>query len=205
MSYGNDYFDNSPSSLGDYYGQGGSSVSLGSATSTLLISSGANAIVPGSGAVVAAGLGIFGKLFGGADDARKQRVAWTLAQANAGSPTAAALIVAAPENVADDEKGFWRTAFTQIDPTVLSLSTRLYPFGLWPKGQPDFYSDVNGQTHRAIVSEVNQVNQTPPVPSSTTLPGMRSTAPFNWTPILIGGGLTLGAIAFAGRRRRSRR
>lgn len=183
---------------------------IGSATSTALISVGANAVVPGSGVFVGTGLSLLNSLFGGGqDDARKVRVAWTLQEANQNSPTAAAIIDAAPGNVADDEAGFWRTALTQVSPAILAHARQLYPSGYWPKNLPDFYTDVNGATHQQILREVSAGGgiNAPAVSSSSGvgLPAMQTTAPFNWTPILIASGLGLAAVAFALTRPNGRR
>lgn len=183
---------------------------LSGTTSTLLLSAGANAVVPGSGAFVGTGLSILDSLFGGTatNDKRVVRVNWTLQEANQGSTTAAALIVAAPDNVANDEAGYWRTALTKVNPMVLAQSTALYPFGLWPKGLPDFYTDVTGQTHQAIVREVQAAGGSPtsPTPAAQMLGPMTSSAPYNYVPVLIVGGLSLAAFFYAqsgNRRRRS--
>lgn len=184
---------------------------LGNTASTLLLSTGANALIPGSGVFVGTGLSFLNSFFGGgADDARKKRAAWTLQEANQGSPTAAALIVAAPDNVANDEAPFWRAALAQVNPQILAYSTQLYPFGLWPKGQPDFYTDVGGATHQQILKEVSGaggISSSPATVSSqgTALPPMQTTAPFNWTPIWIAGGLGAIAVGFAVTRPRGRR
>lgn len=153
---------------------------------------------------------------GGANDRQRQaRAAWTLSEANQGSPLAAAIIVAAPANVANDEAPFWRSAHDAVRPDMLSAATMQYPGGFWPKGQPDFFTDTNGATHRAIVAEVQSAGGTPtPVLSPSTTSG-----PYLMTPtsapslrlnntLLIGVPLAAAALYFATRSpapRRSRR
>lgn len=89
------------------------------------------------------------------DRARATREAWTLQMAQQGSPTAAAIIIAAPSNVSGNESGGWRGELSQIPAAVLAAAQSIYgPSGWWPKGQPDFYTDLAGPTHTKIVAEV---------------------------------------------------
>lgn len=152
---------------------------------------------------------------GGANDRQRQaRAAWTLSEANQGSPLAAAIIREAPNNVANDEAGFWTAALSQVRQDILNAAQVKYPGDIWPKGQPDFFTDTNGATHRSIVAEVQAAggSPTPMTPSNTS-------GPYYMTPtsapggrisnntLLIGAGLAAAGIYFATRppARRSRR
>lgn len=129
----------------------------------------------GAGPVTGALAGNFlSSLFGGSarDKQRQARTAWTLSEANQGSPLAAAVIVAAPANVANDEAPFWTAALSQVRQDILNAANAKYPNGYWPVNQPDFYTDQNGPTHRAIVAEVQQAGGIPtPVTSTSSSSG----------------------------------
>jgi hypothetical protein len=135
------YFPDNPA-LGARVGGWGDLISLVPIPGSSLIATGVNMATSGGA--------------GGAttDAARQQRVTWTLQQAQQGSPLAAALIVAAPANVGTSEAAMWRAALAQVPDVVLSSADAQYPGGFWPTGQPDFYTDTSGQTHRTIVSQV---------------------------------------------------
>jgi hypothetical protein len=162
---------------------------------------------------------LIGSLFGSSstDTARKTRVAWTLQEANAGSTLAAALIYAAPANVAGDEAPYWRTALNSVRPDILAAAQTRYPQGYWPVGQPDFYTDVNGATHRQIVSEVSSAGgiNTPVTSTSSggliyspgaypTTTGATRIGGMSLSTILIGAGGAFLIYRAATSRRRSR-
>lgn len=183
---------------------------------------GGTAAVVGSAVGTATGIpggtivgGIIGNLFGAGnatDQARQRRVAWTLQQANAGSPTAAALILAAPANVSEHEAPYWRTALNTVSSPVLTQAMQQYGnSGFWDQGGPDFYA--SGPIHQKILTEVSQagggfVAPTSPSPVSiastvfpTTSHGGSLFTPQN---LLLGGGIA-AAIYFATRPRSRRR
>lgn len=146
--------------------------------------------VPGGPIAGAAAGNFLSSLFGGSDvdKQRQARAAWTLSEANQGSPLAAAIIVAAPGNVANDEAPFWQAALSQVRQDMLNAANVKYPTGYWPKGLPDFYTDVNGTTHRAIVAEVQAAGgvSTPPVTPSSS-PYLVSATPYAPTYATAGG------------------
>lgn len=195
---------------------------------------GANALVPGSGVALQVGAktGALDKIFhGGAatDAGRQARADWTELAAKNGSPTAAALIVAAPANVGPNEDAMWTRALSRVPADVLQQAYAMFPSGYWPEGQPDFYTDVSGPTHRQIMSEVGQYNQVAgavggavqgglesimsaiglgpkPMPAVVTPNGTvvtPATRGASVSPLLLGGlALVGGALLFAGKRRR---
>lgn len=138
---------------------------LGMDLSNILLGVGANVIAPGSGTLVAGGSTVITSAMnqlthGGAatDQQRETRVTWTLKEANAGSPLAAALIIAAPANVGSNEARQWQAALSQVNPAVLAQAYQAYPSGFWPEGQPDFYTDIGGPTHQQILREAASGN-----------------------------------------------
>jgi hypothetical protein len=171
-----------------------------------------NAIIPGSGAIVGPVAGLISNLFGGGSKGdsstvaqeRETRVSWTYQQAVQGSPLAAALIMAGAAND-PTYASYWNSALQQLaqsNPDVLAAARATYPAGYWPVGQPDFYTDVTGETHTQVLTEVLQAGGTQ-LASSTSLSPMLTTAGYNYTPLLIAGGLGLAALLiFNGRRRR---
>lgn len=139
---------------------------------SLAIDLGATALGGAPGAVVSTvGSSLLGNLTGAATDAaRTAREQWTLQMAQQGSPLAAAIIVAAPNNVSGNEASGWRSVLTQVPASVMALANQQYPGGYWPVGQPDFYTDTNGATHRTIVAQVQ---------AATTANGVGTGAPLS--------------------------
>ncbi len=115
--------------------------------------------IPGA-SQIAAGVNLATSATGGTatDQQRQARVDWTVQQAQAGSTTAAAIIIAGPANTASHEAPMWRAALGQVPDVVLQSAYAQYPSGYWPVGQADFYTDTAGATHQRIVSEVRQAS-----------------------------------------------
>lgn len=184
---------------------------LGSAETTALLTAGANAIVPGSGTVIGIAATL-SHLFGGnaTDAARLKRVNWTGDMARQRSMTASRIIVAGPFNTSGNEHQMWTAMLPAIPADLLAAVRAENPNGWWPVGQADFFTDVNGATHTQIVNEAraaggtgfSTVSTTATPTSGSTLPGMTTTAPFNYTPWLIGGAAVVGVLALSSRRRR---
>lgn len=134
-------------------------------------------------------------------DRVKQRIAWTVQMAQAGSVLAAAIVLggAHEQTVNASERQAWADVVSAVPPNTLQLAQARYPGGYWPVGQSDFYSDTTGATHQQITREVNSAaaandadgtnvyapTVTRPVQG---LPPSQTVAAFNWTPYLIAGG-----------------
>src|SRR5581483_981054 len=126
------------------------------------------------GTVVGSASGsIVTRVFGGAgvDAARQERANWTLQMAINGSILAAEIIIAAPANVSNNEAGMWRDALSHVPANVLAAANDATGgLGWWPSGQPDFYTDTNGPTHRTILAQVQAAGASvPTLPPPTTL------------------------------------
>lgn len=177
---------------------------LGSITSTL-VTAGANAIVPGAGTAISTLQRLFGG--GSATDAQRlQRVNWTLGMARQRSTTAVAIILAGPSNTSGNEHQMWTTVLPEVPADLLASVRASMPNGWWPVGQADFFTDVNGATHTQIVNEARAAGGTGFVstssPTATALPGVTTTAGFNYVPWVLGGAAVLGVVVLSRRRRR---
>ncbi len=195
---------------------------LNGAATTTAISVGANLLVPGSGPIVAVGSSVLENLFGGAgeDAARQARVDWFTQAARQGSVIAARMIIAGPANVGGNEKPMWQKAIQAIAGTpALAEASQLGP--AWDSSDDRWSS----RTRAAVESELEQKGQSGTVASSgsssayqapTTvgvtpgivhaIQGMTTTAPYNYTPLLLlGGGLLVAAFVVPTLSRRRRR
>jgi len=196
---------------------------LNGAATTTAISVGANLLVPGSGPIVAVGSNVLENLFGGAgeDAARQARVDWFTQAARQGSVIAARMIIAGPANVGGNEKPMWQKAITAIAGTpALAQASQLGPS--WDSGDDRWSS----RTRARVETELEGMGQSGAVASSgssgayqapstvgvgsgivRSIQGMTTTAPFNYTPWLLGASL-VGLVVFVGpnlsRRRRRR-
>lgn len=136
---------------------------LGFSLTDAAISFGGNAIVPGSGPVIAAvtGSGLLDQFFGGGaatDRKRLERVEWTLALARRGSVTAAKVILEAPNNVGGNERPMWEKARTMIPPDVLQAAYE-DPAQVWITGMPEFYNNPSSSLYQRMTSEAANANQ----------------------------------------------
>lgn len=145
------------------------------------------------------------------DDRVKQRIAWTVQMAQAGSAMAAALVLGGSHepSVNAAERQAWTDVLGAVPSQTMSIAQSRFPNGYWPSGQPDFYSDTGGAVHQTIVREVNNAGASndangtntygpPPGGSGTQgLPPVRTVAPFNWTPFFIAGGALAVMMAFS--------
>lgn len=150
--------------------------------------------------------------FGNDDAKRQQRIDWFVDNANRNSVIAANVIVAAPDNVGGNEAKQWRTALGKVSAAVLA---RTAPGGYWPSSDPDWNMTATRQLVLNELAGNGSMISTPTlVPSSPTpsasspftpvsattgqmLPAMRTTAPFNYMPVIagvVGGGLLLMAL-----------
>lgn len=163
--------------------------------------------IPGA-SLVAAGIATYTGSQGSSTDAqRKLRVDWTLQQAQAGSQTAAAIIVAAPANVGSYEAPMWRAALSQVPEVVMVKADAQYPGGYWPTGAPDFYTDISGTTHRRIQAEVSDASRVGIAIGSGVAQGINTAvASVSRNPAsLVLGVVAVGALGYAllgGRRSR---
>jgi hypothetical protein len=100
----------------------------------------------------------------------------------------------------------WTAVVPAVPADLLAAARAAPPF--WGAGQPDYFTDVNGPIHQQIVAEVQAAGGTgfsstsSSSPNTNMLPAMTSTAAFNFTPWLIGGGLAAGALLLTRRGRR---
>lgn len=199
---------------------------LGDISTSALLGAGANAIVPGSGAIVGTVAGLASTLLGNGsvDKQRADRANWFGNAAVQGSPLAARLVLDAQSQVSANEwQHQWQLWVTQIPQAVRDAAAAL-PMA-WPVGGGDF--NMTAQKN-AVLAQLNALHTAAPASSSsssltmpssgylppsmsprpTMLPGMVTTAPFNWTPLLLGSGILAAALLLAqltggrGRRRR---
>ena len=178
-----------------------------------------------AGAAIGTSAGSSLSAFTGNQDAqRQQRVNWMLQAAQQGSTLAAAIIYGGPANTASHEQGMWASAWQQIPPAIQQAAIAAYPTGAWPVG-----ADFNMTTDRqAIVTQLQQLgvrattgNPTSPTPSGLpttpipgtgltpttptlgfTLPGMTTTAGYNWLPVALIGGAAIIALTSGKKGRR---
>ncbi len=183
---------------------------LGSTTSTLLLSAGANVLVPGSGPIVAVGASLLGNLFGGAgrDAQRQARVDWFNAAAHQNPPSviAARVLLGGITNTAGNESPMWQRAVQSLQgSSVLAQAEALGPY--WDSSDDDSSSKMRARVETELMQlqQAGGSDNSTGMPSSSTraqmLPAMQTTAPFNWTPFVIAGGLGAAALLFSSRRR----
>lgn len=195
---------------------------LGDISTAALIGAGANVLVPGSGALVGTISALASSLTGNGtvDKQRADRANWFGTAAVNGSPLAARLVLDAQSQVSANEwQHQWQPWVSQIPQSVRDAAAVL-PMA-WPVGGGDFNMTAQKQAvlnelnalHAAAPSSSSSSSTTPPasgyVPSrtTTTLPAMTTTAPFNWTPVLFGVGILAAAAivpAITGGRSRRR-
>lgn len=183
-------------------------------------------------AVVKTGSRLVSSIFGGgSEDARRQARANYMADAaSRGSVLAARIVLAAPDNVGSNEARQWIGVRSRIPEDVLSRARAQGPF--WPTGAPFEMPDQVAAIEREL-SAIGQPSSpivggaapfTPPTgptlfpdaggtfptaPSwpagAQSLPPMTTTAPYNYTPLLIGAGVGVALLALMnggnGRRR----
>lgn len=188
--------------------------SLGlSLTTAGIAAAGANFIVPGSGPIVAVGASVLSNLFGNNRDAQRQaNVDWFAQGVRQGSPYAGRIMIGGTQNTGSNETRQWQKAIDSL------LSDPSQPLGAATmraaQAQGAAWNDPNDK-HK-VESEILALNSSSSssyVPSTSTprptsLPTMTTTAPFNWTPVLLGVGILAGAAILpqlTGGRRRSRR
>lgn len=184
---------------------------LGSITTTALVSAGANAIVPGSGPVVAVGFSVLNNLFGGAgrDAQRQARVDWFTQGAKQGSVWAARVILAAPSNVGSNEARQWQNAVSQVLSTArgnAAWSTANQLGGYWDSTDDSMSSKMRAKVENELIAAAQNTasNVGTAGGSRVVSPALMNQAGFDWTPVLLLGGVGLAAAAFRGGRRRSR-
>lgn len=183
--------------------------STSSAVALTLATAGANALVPGSGTAVAVGAGLLTNLFGGAgrDAQRQARCDWFAAAAKQGSILAGRILLGGISNTAGNESPMYQKAVQQLaSSAAMAQAELLGPY--WDS------SDDSASTKMRALVEQDLANSgirtmTPTTPRTTAtggagvmLPAMTTTAPFNYTPWLIGGGVGLFLLTSGGRRGR---
>ncbi|MEP6494498.1 MAG: hypothetical protein ABJF01_17570 [bacterium] len=174
-----------------------------STTENVLLSFGANAIVPGSGPVVAASAGLLAKLFGGSgEDARRQaRVDWFALMASQGSVRAARFLIGGLTNTSGNERPMFQAAIAKLQGTAVMQQAELQ--GPWWDTSDNASSDKSRAAVTAdLAAAGHAVSTTTSAAGGLMLPGMQSTAAFNYVPWLIGGAAVVGVFLFTGRSRR---
>lgn len=180
---------------------------LGDATS-LLIGAGANLLVPGSGPIVAASSGILSNLFGGngRDAQRQARADWFTQAAKQGSVTAARILLGGLTNTAGNESPMYQKAIASLaNSPVLQQAESLGPY--WDTTDDNASTKMRARVESELQAAAgSSIATTTVIPTHTTmLPGMTSTASFNYLPyVLVGGGLLAVLALSGGRKRRSR-
>lgn len=169
--------------------------------------------VKGVGSLVSNASGMFdsGK---STDQKRLARANFFRDSALAGSVTAGRYLLGGLANVAGNEKPYYTAAWAQLvgDPTGLGeqVSQEATAQGaLWNT------SDVAGDPSKSamiadVQTDLKAIGKQVAAPTTTVtttgtstttsavpLQAMHSTAPFNWTPIVIGGGLGLAALVLS--------
>lgn len=172
-------------------------------------------LVPG-GNVANVALSLFSGIFGTSQDDkdRMARVQYFYNLAAGGNVAAAQEMAGAIFDVADDEKGYWQKALQQLataNPAVSQAAAaggpiRTTGLGDTAKNYPHMQAiALNWAAANPPVGNVTTLSPGGQVVSraSTLLPGMTSTAPYNWTPVLVGVGsaAVLASVLFGGRRR----
>jgi hypothetical protein len=187
-----------------------------SAGTTALVSTGANVVVPGSGPIVAVGIGVLNSLFGNDRDAKRlAREQWFEQGGKQGSPTAARVLIGGTQNTGSNEIPFYQAGIKRLLADPLSAPTMQRALSIGPYW--DTTDDAESSNMRALVeNELLSLTSTPPSgPSSTsggagggahTLPAMTTTAPYNWLPWILGGaGVVAAAVVLPRISRRGRR
>lgn len=178
---------------------------LGSPMTTALVSAGANAVVPGSGAIAGAAASLFGGLFGGGSQRDKDRIArvsYFYNLAVAGNVGAAQVMLGAIPDVAGDEQGYWQTALqklSSLNPPVYNAA--LAAGGVRFSGQGDSATNYPHMQAYALNWDANNAPIGAPTGAAgnavarvaQSLPPMRTTAGYNWWPVAIGATAVAGA------------
>jgi hypothetical protein len=129
---------------------------VGDITSTALISTGANVLVPGSGPIVAVGVSVLNSLFSGNQDAvRQARESWFEQGARQNSPTAARIMVGGTQNTASHEIPMYQDGIKRLlaDPRSAANMTAALNNPYW-----DSSDDASSSKMRALVeSELQQL------------------------------------------------
>jgi hypothetical protein len=179
---------------------------MGDISTTALISTGANVVIPGSGPVVAVGITVLNSLFGSNQDAvRLAREQWFEQAARQGSPTAARIMIGGTLNTASHEIPFYRDGISRLlaDPRTAPVMINAQRVGsYW-----DSTDDASSSKMRALVeNELNRLGSVVPsssAPSSSSSPSTLSltgtytpvAAPSrNWVPWIVGGLVVAGAV-----------
>lgn len=202
--------------LGEYDTLGGAG--------TFLVSAGANAIVPGSGAFVGTALSLFGGMFGTntEDKTRMARVQYFYDLAAGGNVAAAQLMAGAIPDVSGNEQPYWQHALTQLqtaNPAVYNAAAmggpiRTTGMGDSPENYPHMRAiALNWAANNAPVGVANPSSPASYTPGGTvvtrtaaqSLPGMTTTAGYNWMPVVAGVSAVALVAVFAFGPHRSRR
>lgn len=154
------------------------------------------------GAAAGTSIGSLVSFGNGSTDAQRQaRVTWMLQAAQAGSVLAAAIVDAGPANTASHEAPMWATAWNAVPQAVKNAALAQYPNGYWPVGQPFDMMTQRQQIAaelqaKGVPATATGATPTPgglpiqPIPGTGVistgaigLPGMLSTAGYNWLPM----------------------
>lgn len=171
---------------------------------TALISTGANAVIPGSGPLVAVSLGVLNNLFSGGarDEKRKAREEWFEQAARQGSPLAGRVMIGGTQNTGGNEIPYYRDGINRLlaDPRTAPTMAAAQAAGAYWDSTDNETSD---KMRAAVENELRAIAQVVDVGSSiapssssssgpsgssnaTMLPAMRTTAAFNWWPWALG-------------------
>jgi hypothetical protein len=177
----------------------------------------ASAVVSGASKLISSVSNMFG---GGAktDAERQQRANFFRDAAKLGSVTAARYLLGGMQNTASHEVPYYQAAINDLKSTATgqaALNQASIQGPLWAAGIPDpggtqsMVNNVKLDLQALSVSAPagtmtpapSQFNPTPSIPYPTStiggahpLPAMTTTAPFNYTPWLIGGGALVAAM-----------
>lgn len=182
-----------------------------SAGSTALVSTGANVVVPGSGPIVAVGLGVLDSLFGGArDKARQARETWFEQGARQGSVTSARVLIGGTQNTGSNERPMYEAGIQRLlaDPRTASTMRAAQTLGpYWDSTDNETSDKMRAAVERELIELSTPVpgstSFVPAAPSTAPLPSTSNgapqfapavTAPSNWWPWALGAAGVLGAV-----------
>jgi hypothetical protein len=146
------------------------------------------------------------------DEQRQARAAFFRDSGIAGSVTAARYVLGGLQNTASHEIPYYQAAWSAIAAARPDVAAEAEAQGLkWASSVPDpggtqqMVNDVKQDL--AALGQPAPSTPAPSMPTSTTtptttrpvqyLPAVKTTAPFNWTPLIWGIGGTVAAIALA--------